>query len=149
MKFDMFCDGADGDDNEWHLHEKDVAQMNTTALAYLGDGVYELFVREKLMKENIEHVDVLHKMLLKYVSAKGQCHAMKTIVKDLDEKEQSIVRRGRNRRPISKAKNADVMTYKWATAFEALIGYLYLCGNFERLKFVMKNGMEAIDEQSG
>ena len=53
MKFDMFCDDADGDDNEWHLHEKDVAQMNTTALAYLGDGVYELFVREKLMKENI------------------------------------------------------------------------------------------------
>ena len=87
MKFDMFCDGADGDDNEWHLHEKDVAQMNTTALAYLGDGVYELFVREKLMKENIEHVDVLHKMVIKYVSAKGQCHAMKTIVKDLDEKE--------------------------------------------------------------
>lgn len=121
--------------------------INTTALAYLGDSVYELFVRSQLMKMQSKHVDALHKIGIKYVSAKGQCYAIKKIIDILYEDEMVIVRRSRNKKPISKAKNVDIMTYKWATAFESLLGYLYLSEKYERLNFIMKKGMEEIDEQ--
>ncbi len=120
--------------------------LSTTAFAYMGDGVYEVFVRRKIIDRGQVHADGLHKIAIKYVSAKGQAKAIKAMQDILTEEEKTFVRRSRNKKVTTKAKNVDMMTYKWATAFESLIGYLYLTEDEDRLNFLMEKAMEAIDE---
>ena len=120
--------------------------MNTTALAYMGDAVYEVFVRKHVMQQGAVYVDKLHKMGVNYVKAASQAKAIKGIFDSLTLEEQSLVKRAKNRKVTTKAKNADIFDYKWATAFEALIGYLYLCDEHERMEEVIHRGMEIIDE---
>ncbi|MCQ2547008.1 MAG: ribonuclease III [Clostridia bacterium] len=133
---------------------ENLKQLNTEALAYMGDAVYEQFVREKLLTDGLAKVSNLHRSATKYVKAPAQAKAIKTMmavgtgrdsVPELSEDEQRLVKRARNHRFNSKAKNADPVTYKWATAFEALVGYLYLAGEKKRLMQVMKRAVEIID----
>ena len=123
----------------------DPKTMNTTALAYIGDAVYELYVRERVLaasgqpgrvqaeKERQKaafgaHVDALHKRAIRYVRADGQAKALRAMMRDgfLTAEEEALVRRARNHKSASKPKNADAMDYKYATALEALIGYWHL-----------------------
>ena len=120
--------------------------MNTTALAYMGDAVYEVYVRKHVMHQGAVYVDKLHKMGVNYVKAASQAKAIKGIFDSLTLEEQSLVKRAKNRKVITKAKNADIFDYKWATAFEALIGYLYLCDEHQRMEEIILKGMEIIDE---
>lgn len=85
----------------------------------MGDAVYELAVREEMMKQGYYNVNRLHHIATLYVRASAQAKIIKTIFDELDEKEQALVKRARNRKSATKAKNADPVTYKWATAFEA------------------------------
>ena len=106
-------------------------EINTTALAYIGDAVYEIYVREHLrgMDKNFgAHVDALHKRAIRYVRADGQAKAVKAMLNEgfLGDEEAVLVRRARNHKSASKPKNADAMDYKYATAFEALIGFWHL-----------------------
>lgn len=119
--------------------KQDLMHMNTTALAFLGDAVYELFIRDRLILCEPIHADRLHKMKVRYVRAEGQAAAIKTMLDTLSEEELALVKRARNRKITSKPKNADPVTYKWATAFEALVGYLYLAGETERLDEIMEH----------
>lgn len=129
---------------------KDLRQINTTALAYIGDAVYEVYVRKHVMETGQVNADRLHSMAVPYVKAKGQATALRTLAEEfLTEEEKAITRRARNRRISSKPKNADLMDYKMATAFEALIGYLYLAGEQERLKEVMASAVNVIEKTGG
>ena len=104
------------------------AQLNTIVLAFLGDAVYEEFIRKRLILEGrcSDHADLMHKEAVKYVRASAQADIINAILPELTEDETALVLRARNHKIATKPKNADVKTYKWATAFEALIGYLSL-----------------------
>lgn len=107
-------------------------------LAYVGDAVYEIYIRTLLVSEGNLPVYKLHKKSISYVKAKSQSDIIHGIINSLTPEEQEIVRRGRNAKSGTIPKNADVGEYKYATGFESLIGYLYLKGDFNRLVEVLK-----------
>lgn len=121
-------------------------EINTTALAYIGDAVYEIYVRKHVLEAGIPNVDMLHKYAVHFVCAEGQAKALKSLMTDfLTEEEVSLAKRARNHKIASKAKNADPVTYKLATAFEALIGFLHLSGNNERMEEIIFKAFEVIE----
>lgn len=113
----------------------DAKQLNSLALAYIGDSVFEVYVREYLLQSGKVRPNHLHKESTKYVSAKAQCKFILYFLEAnlLSEEEEAVVRRGRNAKSGTVPKNTDVQTYRYGTAFEALIGYLYLMNREERL----------------
>ena len=120
----------------------DISQMSPLVWAYMGDAVYEKFIREYVIRQGLCKNGLLHKKSIKYVSAKGQSQILKEIEDFLTDEEKDIVRRGRNSNPHSTAKNADIVEYKYATGFEALIGWLYLNEKEERLEEILKKCVE-------
>ena len=110
-----------------HLPKKDWMQYPPLALAWIGDTVYDLIVRSILLQKGMTQPDRLHQ---------------KASREDLTQEEQSVYRRGRNAKPAHKAKNADMEDYLEATAFECLVGYLYLNGRYERLMELVGPGMD-------
>ncbi len=114
----------------------------------MGDAVYESFIREMLLLGGMAKVNNLHRNATRYVKASAQAKAIQTMVNgdELTEEEVRLVKRARNHRYNSKAKNADPITYKWATSFEAFIGYLYLADEIERMEWAMKRAVEIIEE---
>lgn len=106
--------------------------VNILLLAYLGDAVYELWVRKHLLEQGIAKVDMMHKKAVYYVQAKTQAYILKKLKDVLDETEQDVVRRGRNAKSHH-PRNVDVLTYRHATAFEALVGYWYLSEKTDRM----------------
>ncbi len=123
-------------------------RMNTTVLAYMGDAVYEQFIREHIIDESSSDVSALHRRATGYVKASAQAEAVKALFDELTEAEQNLVKRARNRKPVTKAKNADPLDYRWATAMEALVGYLYLAGRRDRLEEVMGRVIDIIERSS-
>lgn len=113
---------------------------NVLTLAYLGDAVYELAIRTYLLEQGIVKVNELQKQAIPFVSAKGQAsYLVKLLELDfLTEEEKDIVFRARNHKGSRHPKNTDIITYKYATGFEALIGYLYLEHKQERIEEIMK-----------
>ena len=119
--------------------------MNTTALAFIGDAVYEVFVRETVLATGQSNADALHRMAVKYARAEGQAQALKALLPMLTAEELALVKRARNRKSATKPKNVDPVLYKLATAFEALVGQLYLSGNSARLVEILESAIKAID----
>ncbi len=115
----------------------DIKQYSALALAFLGDAVYEIYVREKILSKTNAPADVLHKMAVKYVKAGAQCEAFDRIEHLLTEEELAVFKRGRNAKTNTKAKNAGLAEYKKATGFEALLGYLHLENRQERLAEIL------------
>jgi len=109
-------------------------QQNGLTLAYIGDAIYEVYIREHLINQGITKVDKLHKEAIKYTSATGQKTALNKIIDLLTEDEISVFKRGRNSNTDRKPKNTNLATYKQATGFEALIGHLYLNKEIKRLE---------------
>jgi ribonuclease-3 family protein len=101
-------------------------QHNGQTLAYIGDAIYELFIRKSLIEQGITQVGKLHQKAVAYTSAEGQKKALALIDDLLLEEEKNIVKRGRNAQLTRKARSTDLMTYQLATGFEALLGFLYL-----------------------
>lgn len=116
----------------------EVNLMPPLVWAYVGDSVYELFIRTQLVNNTKLNPHKLHIESIKYVKAKAQAEILAKIYDDLEEKERDIVRRGRNAENHHLPKNADATDYMYATAFEALIGYLYLSRQDERLEELLK-----------
>ena len=110
-------------------------EVNSLVLAYLGDSVYELLIRDYFIKSGINKVNNLQNVVTKYVSAKGQSKIINYLIdnKFLNEEEIEIVKRGRNAKVFSHPKNIDILTYKWATSLECLFGYLYIKEEKERI----------------
>ncbi len=116
---------------------KDIRLMNPLTWAYIGDNVYELFIRTYLINTTNLKPHKLHIEAIKYVKASAQANILKNIYEDLTEEEKEIVRRGRNTENHHVPKNSNVQEYMYATAFEALIGYLYLTKQNKRLKEIL------------
>ena len=107
---------------------------SSLSLAYIGDSVYEVYIRTRLLENGDRRVKDLHRSAKEYVSAKAQCEIALNIMEHLTEEEIIVYKRGRNTKVNTKAKNADMKEYHSATGLEALIGHHYLAGNSERLK---------------
>ena len=122
--------------------ETEVNMMPPLTWAYVGDCVYELYIRTQLINKTKLNAHKLHIETIKYVKAKAQAEFLQEIYDELTEKEKEIVRRGRNAENHHLPKNASVQDYMYATAFEALIGYLYLTKQNGRLKEIF----ELLDE---
>ena len=108
------------------MEEKDVNEMSPLTWAYIGDAVFELFIREKLVENTKLKPHKLHIESIKYVRASAQANTLRNIEGNLTEEEKEIVRRARNAKNHHLPKNTDVNDYMHSTAFEGLIGYLYL-----------------------
>lgn len=114
------------------LTREDIMMMSPLQLAYVGDACYELMVRTYLLDKNLS-VNILHKKTIKYVKADAQSKIVHGLEEILNDKEKDIVRKGRNTKTNSSPKNAELIDYKYATGFEALLGYLYLTNQNTRL----------------
>ena len=120
--------------------------MSPLVLAYLGDTVYESYIREHLIRQNMNRkVNNLHKWAIQYSKAKAQATIIHEIENELTEEEMKIFKRGRNQKSHTAPKNADIIDYKHATGSEALIGYLYLGEEKERLEYIIQKGIEIIE----
>ena len=115
-------------------------EVNVLVFAYLGDTIYEDYVRKYLIKKGIPYVDELQKEAVKYVSATSQASFLKDLMdKDFfTEEELSVIRRARNYKSKSHPKSCDIVTYKHATALEAIIGYLELKSDKVRINEIME-----------
>lgn len=127
----------------------DVKQLNSLALAYMGDAIYETYVRRHLLYSGKVRPNQLHRTGTSYVSAKAQSKILFQMMdhKLLDDEELAVVMRGRNAKSGTVPKNTDVQTYHYSTAFEALMGYLYLTGNRERLEELIHRAFLYVDER--
>lgn len=120
------------------LEVKEARQLSPLQLAYVGDAVYELFIRHYILSKKNISVHELHKESIKYVKAKAQKDILFEIKESLTEEEWNTAKRGRNAKSGTIPKNADVQDYKYATGFEALIGFLYLLKRYDRLTEILE-----------
>ena len=126
-------------------------EVNILLLAYIGDAVYELWVREHLLEQGIAKVDEMHKKAINYVRAQNQAGILRYFLEELDDTEKDVVRRGRNAK-ANHPRNVDVITYRHATAFEALVGYWHLTEKKERMNEIfdrIDKIMEKMGKESG
>ena len=124
---------------------RDPDLTNPLVLAFLGDATYAHCVRYHLIAKGMAKPNQLHKAANRYVSAKAQANILLTILPELTEAEAAVVKRGRNAKSGSSAKNADIIDYRHATAFEALIGYLYLHGKEERIAEIVQRAFTIVE----
>ena len=127
------------------LESIDMRRCSPLTLAYVGDAVYELIVRTILVRRDNCPVNLLNKKASSLVKAAAQSAAMAVLEPQLTEEEASVYRRGRNAHPSTKAKNATVGDYRRATGFEALVGYLYLKKEEERLLELVSLGIRSLE----
>ena len=125
---------------------EDVLEINVLVLAYLGDTIYENYVRRFLISKSISNVNDLQSESIKYVSAKSQAKFLLELIDRnyFTEEEMSVIKRARNYKNNSHPKNCDVVTYKYATGLEALIGYLDLTYQKDRIDEIMKLILEGL-----
>lgn len=129
----------------------DANQLNSLALAYMGDAVFEVHVRHHLLQNGKVKPNQLHRTATKYVSAKAQSQILFQMMDHqiLNDEEMAVVMRGRNAKSYTVPKNTDVQTYHYSTAFEALMGYLYLSGQEERLMELIVMAFTYAEKQKG
>lgn len=131
------------------LTEDEARQLNPLNLAFIGDTVWEAFIRDEIFPEYMGHpASVLHTVCVQFVRAEAQSDAIEAILEHLSEAETTIFKRGRNQKSGHVPRNAVLADYKRATGFEALLGYLYLTGQQNRLAHLMKLAFAAIQPES-
>ncbi len=121
--------------------EQDVRAYSPLTLAYIGDGIYELVIRSIVVERANRSANDLHKKTTRYVKAPAQSAMIEALLPELTEDEEAVYRRGRNAKSYTTAKNASVADYRRATGFEALMGYLYLTGQTDRMLELIKDGI--------
>ncbi len=123
------------------------SDLPALVLAYIGDAVYELAVREHLVKNGLARVNKLHGESVKYVNAGAQSKALHALEGKLSEDEAAVMRRGRNAKSTHVPRGAGVIEYRHSTALESLIGYIYLKGDTNRLAEIMAAALAAIQNE--
>lgn len=131
--------------NYFNGKDIDIRTYSPLTFAYIGDDVFDLIIRTVVVNRGNSHPDKMHNAAVRYVSAVAQAKMYETILPLLDEEEADILRRGRNSKPHTKAKNASSEEYMKATALETLVGYLYLKNDEERIFELLQAGIESID----
>lgn len=127
---------------QFSLDVVDIKTYSPLTLAYIGDGIYELIIRTLLIKQGNSQVNKLHKKASLMVKASAQSAIAESILPFLTEGELSVYKRGRNAKSATMAKNATMSDYRRATGIEALMGHLYLNGEYGRMISLMKKGLE-------
>jgi ribonuclease-3 family protein len=120
-----------------NLNEKDLRDYSPIVLAYLGDAVFELLVRTNIVTSGRRKIKDIHLDTVQIVNAESQAKVIREVFDDLSEEEKDIVRRGKNAKSTP-PKNADYADYRMSTGFEALLGYLYLKGEYQRINQLVK-----------
>lgn len=128
------------------MNNERINELNPVTLAYIGDAVFSLFAREFVLNSAEYKSHEINLRVNSLVKAQSQSQMLDSILPELTEQEKDVVRRGRNCHTPAKAKNAGLMDYKRATALEALIGWLYLSGQTERLQQIQHMCVNAIEK---
>ncbi len=126
----------------FRLPPQDVKQYSPLTLAYIGDAIYELVIRTILVRRGNTQVNKLHKHASGLVKAEKQSEMIGLLEAEFTQEELHIYRRGRNAKSNTSAKNASIVAYRRATGFEAVMGYLYLKGNYSRMLELIRKGLE-------
>ena len=126
---------------------KDIRTYSPLALAYIGDGVYDLVIRSLVVAKANRSANELHRMAVKYVKAAAPAQMIDGLMDTLTEEEVAVYHRGRNANPHTVAKNASRSDYRKATGFEALMGFLYLTGQSDRMLALIRAGVELVDQE--
>lgn len=127
------------------LKDIDIINYSPLTLAYIGDGIYEIIIRTLIVDDANRQVNKIHKAASDLVKAGTQASMIFAIMDKLTEQEVAIYKRGRNAKAVTRAKNASMSEYRTATGFEALMGWLYLTGQSERMMQLIKMGLENIN----
>lgn len=128
------------------LNDMEAREYSPLALAYIGDAVYELAIRTLVMSRGNMQVNKMHKKTASLVKANAQAEFYKVLEEELTGEEKSIYKRGRNAKSATMAKHATMKDYRMATGFEALMGYLYLSGQNERMAKLLGYGLQKLGE---
>ena len=132
----------------FQLKEVDIKTYSPLTLAYIGDGIYDLIIRTLVLNKGDKQVQKLHLETSTLVNAGTQSKMMRTLQEHLTEEEHAVYKRGRNAKSVSPAKNQSVTDYRRATGFEALLGYLYLKKDWERILTLVKMGLDSLNSDS-
>lgn len=126
------------------LSETEARQINPIVLAFVGDAVYSLYVRERLVRSGAGKASEFQRAASKIVSAEGQSEFLSILEPLLTEAETDVYKRGRNAKKATKSKNASAVAYNRSTGFEAVLGYLHLTGNEERIQQLLSHADETL-----
>jgi len=129
------------------LDETSVRMMNPLKLAYIGDAVYELYIRTFMISRANKTPHEMNKLALKYVKASSQAQIVRSLQDYLTEEEWDLIKRGRNQKTPTVPKNASLSDYRYATGFETLLGYLHLIGNHVRLSQIISRAIINIENE--
>lgn len=129
----------------FQMQEVEAETYSPLALAYIGDCIFDLVIKNLVLNRGNKQVKKLHKETSQIVQASSQSKMMRVLQDELTEEERQIYKRGRNSKTISPAKNQSVTDYRRATGFEALMGYLYLQRRYERMLELIKMGLDSLD----
>ncbi|MCR5784809.1 MAG: ribonuclease III [Eubacterium sp.] len=124
----------------------DIRTYSPLTLAYIGDGIFDLVIRSKVVAEGNTSPSKLHRKTMQFVKAEAQSKMVEALLDDLTEEEKDVFKRGRNAKSYTSAKNAKTSEYRKATGFEALLGYLYLKDDFERIVDLTVKGLDRIKD---
>jgi len=124
--------------------EQDVRAYSPLTLAYMGDAIYDLVIRTVVVERANRSANDLHKKTVRYVKAEAQAAMIMALIPELSSDEEAVYKRGRNAKSYTAAKNASLGDYRKATGFEALMGFLYLTGQTDRLLYLIKKGIELV-----
>ena len=128
------------------MTKQKIVEMNPLVLAFVGDGVHTLFIREMVVRSHSYTAGRMHKESSKYCNATNQSKVFEMLQAELSQEELDIAMRARNAKNSHTSKNSSVIEYKKATAFEAVVGYLYLVGDNLRLNYILNKSIELIDQ---
>ena len=129
----------------FQMQEVEAETYSPLALAYIGDCIFDLVIKNLVLNRGNKQVKKLHKETSQIVQASSQSKMMRVLQDELTEEEHQIYKRGRKSKTISPAKNQSVTDYRRATGFEALMGYLYLQRRYERMLELIKMGLDSLD----
>lgn len=128
------------------MDEKEARNLNPQVLAFVGDGVYSMYIRHKIVITEKLTGKELHSRVTHFVKASGQSNFINKLLPTLSEEELGVFKRARNHKTLSQSKNAGIVDYKRATGLEALLGYLYLSGKWQRLNDILEISIGENDE---
>lgn len=131
---------------QFGIVQGDIRSYSPLVLAYIGDAIYDLIIRSVIVGKGNARVNALHKRASRLVKAHSQAEMIQKLLPELTEKEYVIYKRGRNAKSFTMAKNATVADYRQATGFEALMGYLYLKNDLERMMELILKGLDKMKE---
>ena len=131
----------------FQMKEVDIKEYSPLTLAYIGDCIYDLIIKSLVINEGNRQVQKLHQKTSSYVQASAQSKMMRTMQEHLTEEEHAVYKRGRNAKSYTSAKNASISDYRRATGFEALMGYLYMSGRYERMCELIKDALDYLESE--